>query len=342
MRDMLIIEHLKEFNTNLNLKVFSYEQGYTYFKKNDFEVGNLDLRLREEFSQKALFKIKSCIDRLKPDFIVADEVFLVLPLAENLGIPSILVTNWFFEAINNKHPLIPVVKKANHIILADKRDFHKIPPNFDIPVSFVGPIIKEFNYEFKDKGKAKKELGINKEDRVILVTPGGRPTERNELLEVSIEVFKELTDKNLKLILLAGELYKEYLERFKNEDKIIVKDFDWEMDRLMVASDIVICKGTFSITWELVYLGVPSISIPDFNNPVDQLHIKKLSEHNATVGLNTKKITPSLLLENVQRLLNSDEERQGMSRACKKLKGKRGQKEAAKIINDYICERKSD
>jgi len=342
MRDMLIIEHLKEFNINLNLKVVSHEQGYTYFKKNGFEVENLDLKLREEFSQKALFRIQSYIDKFKPNFIIADEVFIALPLAKKFNIPSILITNWFFESFSRRHPFIPIVQKADSIIFADSPKLHTVPLGFSVPVTFVGPIIREFEYTREDKEKVRKELGLGEEGKVILVIAGGRCKEREKLLKLSAKVFERLNRSDLKMLLLTGELYSEYSKRFEKENRIIVKDYDWEMDRLMTASDIVICKGTFSTTWELVYLGVPSISIPDIDNPVDQLHVKKLNKYNATIGLNPKKITPSLLLENVEKLLNSEKKREEMSLACKKLRGKRGQKEAAKIINDYICERKSN
>jgi len=336
MRDMLIIEELTKLNERLNIKVASYADGYTCFDKNGFEVLDLGLGLDEEFGYKAVNRMKSLIEKFNPDLIVADEVFLVLPLAKKFGITSLLITNWFFESIDKRHPMIPVVRDANRIIFADRKEFHKVPSNFDVPVSFVGPIIREFEYTQKDKKRARGKLGLKENETILLVTPAGRHKHRSKLLDLTTTILTKVNKQELRLILLAGPLFEEYLERFKTNDKVIVKSYDWEIDRLMAASDLVITKGTFTTSWELVFLGVPSISIPDGDNPVDLMHIKKLDGFNATIAINPYDFNAYSLLEKIEILLDSEEKRKEMSKSCLDLVVERGQKKAAKIINDYI------
>jgi UDP-N-acetylglucosamine--N-acetylmuramyl-(pentapeptide) pyrophosphoryl-undecaprenol N-acetylglucosamine transferase len=336
MYDLLIIRELKKINKNLSILVASYDKGYVYFKGNGFRPFNLGLRQEEELTLKASLRMWTLIRRFRPDLVVSDEVFIALHITKGLKIPSILITHWFFESFYRKHPMIPVVKKANHVLFVDKPEFHTIPFDFNVHLTFVGPVIREFDYTLKDKKRAKYELGIDSKDKVILVTTGGRYKDRNKLLELSVEVFKELKDNNLKLILLTGELYEEYSERFKNESKIIIKDYDWQIDRLMVASDIVICKGTFMTMWELAYLGIPSISIPDLDNPVDQVHVNKMDKYNITVKIDSRKLNKDMLLKKVKELLNSEEERKKMSKAAKKLVNGRGQREAAEEISYFV------
>jgi uncharacterized protein (TIGR00661 family) len=337
MNDLLILKELQNINKRLSILVASYDKGYNYFLQHGFRPFNLGLRQNEELTLKASLKIWSLIRKFKPDLVVSDEVFIVLHITKGLKIPCILIMHWFFESFNEKHPIIPAVKKADHVIFVDTPEFHTIPLDFNVHLTFVGPVIREFEYTLKDKDKARDELGIEGKDNVILVTPGGRARDRSKLLELSVEVFKELGNKNLKLILLTGELYKEYREKIKNENGIIVKDFDWEMDRLMVASDLVICKGTFSTTWELAYLGIPSISVPDLDNPIDQIHVNKMDEYNLTRRIDPRKLSKEVLLENVKELLGSRKKRRKISRTVKKLVNGIGQKEAAEEINYFVC-----
>jgi uncharacterized protein (TIGR00661 family) len=336
MYDLLILEELKNINKDLSILVASYDKGYIYFLNNGIKAFNLELRQEDELSLKAGFRIWSLIRKFRPNLVVADEVFISLHITKALKIPSILITHWFFESYNKKHPIIPAVKKANHVLFVDTPEFHNIPFDFKVHLTFVGPIIREFDYNLGDKNRARSELGIKREDKVILVTTGGRHKDRNKLLELSVEVFKELQEKNMKLILLTGELRKEYEKKCADNDNIIVKDYDWKMDRLMVASDLVICKGTFMTTWELAYLGVPSISVPDLSNPVDQVHTYRMTENDLTLRIDPRKISKSVLLEAVRKELNSKGRSAEILKNSRKFMNGRGQQEAAEEINYFI------
>jgi uncharacterized protein (TIGR00661 family) len=336
MNDLLILKELKDLNRNLSILVGSYDKGYTYFLKNGFRPFNLGLKQNDELTLKASLRIWSLIRKFKPDLVISDEVFIALHITKGLKIPSILITHWFFETYNKKHPIIPAVKKADHVIFVDTPQFHNIPLDYNVHLTFVGPLMREFEYKLRDKKRARKELGINVKDKVILVTPGGRHKDRSRLLELSVKAFEELGEKNIKLILLTGELYEEYLNRFADEDRIIVKDFDWKMDRLMVASDLVICKGTFSTTWELAYLGIPSISIPDINNPIDQIHVYRMDKHNLTLRIDPRKLNKSYLLENIKEILDSKGKSEEILKARERFLDGRGEKEAAEEINYFI------
>lgn len=336
MNDFLILEELNKLNENLSILVASYDKGYNYFLKNGFRPYNLGLKQNDELTLKAGLRIWSLIRKFSPDLVISDEVFIALHITKGLKIPSILITHWFFETYNKKHPIIPAVKKANLVIFVDTPQFHNIPFDYNVHLTFVGPVIREFEYTLKDKKRARKELGINFDDKVILVTTGGRHKERNLLLEVSVAAFKELRYDNLKLILLTGELYEEYRNRYADEDSIIVKDFDWKMDRLMVASDLVICKGTFSTTWELAYLGVPSIAIADINNPIDQIHVNRMDKNNLTLRIDPRRLNKSYLIEKIKRIFESKEVRKELLKARNRFFNGKGQKEAAEEINYFI------
>jgi spore coat polysaccharide biosynthesis predicted glycosyltransferase SpsG len=337
MNDLLILNELKDINNKLSILLASYDKGYVYFLRNRIRPFNLGLKQNEELTMKAGLRIWSLIRKFKPNLVVSDEVFIVFHITKALKIPSILITHWFFETFCKKHPMSSAIKKANHVLFVDTPKFHNIPPDYNLDLTFVGPVLREFGYTLKDRKKARRELGINNEiEKVILVTPGGRHRDRSRLLDVSVEAFKGLDIKNSKLILLAGELYKEYSRKFVDDDRIVIKDFDWEMDRLMVASDLVICKGTFSTTWELAYLGIPSISVPDISNPIDQIHVNRMDKYNLTLRIDPRKLNKSILLENIKKILNSKHKKTDISKICKKIMYGKGQREAAEEMNYFI------
>ena len=336
MYDLLILKELKKINDDVVVHVATYDKGYTYFIENGFKPFNLGLKQDEELSLKSGFRIWSIIRKFRPDLVVTDEVFIALHVTKGLRIPSILITHWFFETFGGEHPIIPAIKKANHVIFVDTPEFHNIPLDYNVNITFVGPVIREFEYSLKDKNKVRKELGIKKKNKVILVTPGGRYEERSELLEVSIEAFKELNIKDKSLILLTGDLYEEYWERFADDNSIIVKDFEWKIEKLMVASDLAICKGTFMTTWELAYLGIPSISVPDMNNPVDHFHVHRMTEHNFTLKIGPKDFDRDILLLNINKILESKCNNTDIAKSCREIMYGRGQKEAAEEINYFV------
>lgn len=336
MNDILILKELTNINNQVSVLVASYDKGYNYFLMHGFRPFNLGLRQNNELTIKAGLRIWSLIRKFKPDLVISDEVFMALHITKALKIPSVLITHWFFETLSKNHPMIPAVKKADHVIFVNTAQFHNIPVDYNVHLTFVGPVLRDFEYNLKDKKKAKKELGIGDKDKVILVTPGGRHSDRSKLLDVSVEAFKELKKENIKLILLTGELYDEYVNKLSDDDNIIIKDFDWKMDRLMVASDLVICKGTFSTTWELAFLGVPSISIPDINNPIDQIHVYRMDEHNLTLRVDPRRLNKSNLLKNIDKILDSEGLPQKILKEKDRLVEERGQKGAAEEINYFI------
>lgn len=336
MLDILVLEQIKKLNSDLPIQIVSYADGYNALKANGFQALDLGLSADGDMGSDAIIKIGSIIKECEPNLIVSDEVFMALPLAKLFNIPTFLITHWFFEAIDRKNPIIPFVKNSNHIIFTDISDFHTVPPDLKVPVSFVGPIIRKWEYSQRDRSNVRKQLGIDTDDRVILVTTGGRHSQRIALFETAIEAFEKLELPKSSLLLLAGQLYQHYSERFENNRKVIVKDYDWKIDKLIIASDLVICAGTFTTLWELAFLGIPSISIPDAHNPVDNMHAKNMAKLNITIVVEPKTLNPDALIRKIDVILGSPATWDKMSQAGLNLNKYRGQEGAARIVNDYL------
>ncbi len=344
--DIEVIRELKKNDENLDIVIASYAHGYEAFIKNGFtEIENLYLSYENEFfSPQGLARIQQLIKSVRPDLIVANEMFNVLPLAREHGFPAVLITHWFFEAVRPKPTILSLFMAcANHIIFGDLEDFHEKPPKLRAPVSFVGPIMRKIETSSQDRDFFKKALGFQKTDKVILVSFGGGfdrvggGLEKGKIvLEKIYQVFDQLNIQNLKLILLAGQIYDYAISKFDNSNVTILRE-SWDFDKLMAASDIAIVRGSYRTLCELAVIGTPAICIPFLKgNPVDEMHIRNFERLGTLETLEIEKLTLKNLVENIQRILESKDKYQEMVKAGHRLKGQCGYKAAARIILGHL------
>ena len=89
--------------------------------------------------------------------------------------------------------------------------------------------------------------------------------------------FSRAIDKQQKRLIWIGGEDDEFLaEKTKEHPEIIVNEQDWQMDRLIVAADLAITKGTRKTLKELAVLGVPSISLSRGLNEIDDVVAPKI------------------------------------------------------------------
>ena len=344
--DMEVIRELKKSDVPLDISIVSYAHGYEAFVKNGFtEIKNLYLDYENEFfSPQGLLRTQQLIKSVRPDLIVANEMFNVLPLAREHGLPAVLITHWFFEAVRPKPTVLSLFMAcANHIIFGDLEDFHEKPPGLKASVSFVGPIMREIESSSQDRNLLKKELGFEKTDKIILVSFGGgfdrvgHGLKKGKITFQKIyQAFDQLKIRNLKLILLAGRLYEYAISKFNSTDVTILRE-SWDLDKLMAASDLAIVRGSYRTLCELAVIGTPAICIPFLKgNLVDEMHIRNFERLGTINTLEMEELTLKNLVENIQRILESKDKYQEMVKAGHRLRRQCGYKATARIILDHL------
>ena len=344
--DMEVIRELERRDENLDISVVSYAHGYEAFVKNGFtEIEDLHLDYENEFScPQGLERINRLIKSIRPDVIVANEMFNVLPLAREHRLPAVLITHWFFESVHSKPTVLSLFMAcANHIIFGDLEDFHEKPTKLKVPVSFVGPIMRKIVVNVKDRDILKEELGFQKMDRVILVSFGGGFHNVGDGLEKGrvvlkklYKAFDQLNIHNLKLILLVGRLYDYAISKFDNPNVTILRE-SWDFDKLMAASDLAIVRGSYRTLCELAVIGTPAICIPFLKgNPVDEMHIRNFQRLGTLETLELEELTPESLMENIREILKSQDKRKKMAIASRRLQLQCGYKTTANIILDHL------
>ena len=344
--DIEVIRELKKRDENLDISIVSYAHGYEAFAKHGFtEIENLYLDYENEFfSPQGLLRTQQLIKSVRPDLIVANEMFNVLPLAREHGLPAVLITHWFFEAVHSKPTILSLFMAcANHIIFGDLEDFHEKPPKLKAPVSFVGPIMRKIVVDIQDRNVLKKELGFQKTDKVILVSFGGAFEKVDDGLEKGkivlkkiYQAFNQLNIQNLKLILLVGQIYDYATSKFDNPNVTILRE-SWDFDKLMAASNIAIVRGSYRTLCELAVIGTPAICIPFLKgNPVDEMHIRNFERLGTLKTLEMEELTLESLMEKIQEILELKDKSEKMAKASRKLKQQCGYKTTAQIILDHL------
>lgn len=121
-----------------------------------------------------------------------------------------------------------------------------------IPVSqkFITP---------SDKSGARKELGLNEEDRIFLLMGGSMGF--GDTVETAQKILNR-SDKNTKLIAICGnneKLKKEFEEKIGSDSRLVLVGFTDKVSSYMDASDILLSKPGGLSSTEAFVRGIPII-----------------------------------------------------------------------------------
>ena len=272
--DMAILKVLAVLCRDLEFLVVSYATGADTFRQNGHPVVDLDLQEHPTIFE-ILISAGKIIEKVKPRAIVSHEGFMVLPAAKILDIPTVLITHWFSHP---HHSFMLALEYADKVVFIEEPGLFKEPPSVRGKVDYVGPAVRDFSYTRVDRSRARRELELSDNSLIILLMQGSSPESWVPILDSVVSAFTLLKIKDKHLIWLAGDDYAAIQNRLKERPDITVKDVDWQIDRLMVASDLVITKATYNTTIELTALGIPSIAILGKNplqSRLDEVFLKR-------------------------------------------------------------------
>jgi UDP-N-acetylglucosamine:LPS N-acetylglucosamine transferase len=114
--------------------------------------------------------------------------------------------------------------------------------------------------------------------------------------------------------------------------KILVKRFLGDMLGWMKLSDLVVSLAGHTTSMELASLGVPNLMVPIENHPEQMKNALNMQSYGISRIRDMKDLSPSLLAEDINNLLESDDLRLGASATKKKFQEYQGTEEAVSII----------
>ncbi len=295
--DMAIVDELFKLQDDIDLRFVSYGTGARTFAQHGRPLIDLELPDTNPLWATAV-RAGSLIREIQPSLVISHEEFAVLPLAKIFGIPTVFITEWFSDA--ESLPM-QALEFADEIIFIEDEGIFEESPSVEGKVYYTGPVLRSFSYGRADRERARKELGFPQDASVILVVPGGWATEEKEpIYDLLLAAFDRLRVPHKLLVWLAGSDYATLRERLAGREDMQVKEYDWQMDRLMAASDIAITKANRITLKELAALGIPSISISQGRNPIDDVLIERIPTNTT---LDARTVTPRMLAASIAESL---------------------------------------
>ena len=269
--DMEIARRIQELSVDTQIRFVSYGTGSETLEAHGVRHICLDLPDRNPLNETTILAGK-LIGYLSPDLVVAHEEFAALIAAKIFDVRTVLLTDWFTDPDRYTMTTLPF---ADDILFLDEPGHYPEPACVTGRVEYIGPVIRDFCYTLPDRSRARRELGIAEDSFVLAVMPGSCSEEELPIVDLAVASFDAIAHRPKHLIWIAGADYEVIRGKLSLRSDVTVLRYDPLIDRVMVASDIVLSKGTRKTLFELSALGVPSISISGGGNAIDDARSRR-------------------------------------------------------------------
>lgn len=270
-RDVAIAEALRHLAPRIDIAFASYDSGADSFRSSGESVFDLNLPESNLFTETVV-RAGLLMRRTTPKIVVAQEEPAALVAGKVFELRTIFTTHWFPTPNRiGAHAL----NHADTIVFMEDQGIFDEPPQVRGRVVYCGPVLKRFKHDPTDRLLIRKELGLAPASVLLLVLPGSPPESREPIFELVTKAFGKLGNTSKRLLWIAGDDYLELSERASSMSEIDVIRWTRDIDRLMIASNLIITKGTYNIGREAMALGKPSISITHEFNRIDDIYSRR-------------------------------------------------------------------
>lgn len=259
----------------------------------------------------------------------------VVRAAAKLGVPTAVHEQNAFPGMTNK----TLAKMVDAVMLTEESVAQYMQPK-NPPVVTGLPVRGELLETDRDVARA--ELGLD--DKPFVLSMGGSLGAK-AINDSMLEVIANRTQKNDCVFMHAtGKDCKDFPERLAekgvnlNSKNIIIRDYIDDMHRCLAAADLVICRAGASSLCEFQVMGKPSILIPyPFATENHQYHnAKALADKGAAILIEEKDLTPAVLMQHIDTLLESPGKLTQMAKAAKQMAVTDATARIVKVIEGII------
>ena len=235
----------------------------------------------------------------------------VLLLRDILDAPAATTKVWedngYYEAVKSAYDLVLVLGKPE---IFDPRVEYGFPISASEKVEFCGYIQPQFL--LRDRDVVRKELHVESDERLILVTPGGGE-DGHALVQTYIQALQHMQPRaRIRSLIVTGPEMSESQRNVLNQSalrfpNVSMLEFTNDLQSYMNASDLVVSMGGYNTVCEILSLKKRAIIVPRVR-PVEEQWIR--AERMARLGLlaaiHPDSLTPQDLLRTVLVELDSD------------------------------------
>ena len=238
------------------------------YKHDGFEVderGELKHTLRWLMNYWSYYKkckviAENVIRENKPDLIVSDEDFASIAVAQELGVPNVIITD-VLETRFTKGSISFIEKRMNAVMrkMIDNSNLVIVPTEGQDHdnISYVGPIVRVVD---SDRELLQKKFGFNK--KTILVSVGGTDSGRF-LVNKAVEAYLKVKDAiDADMIVVSGPS----LNIDVRQEGVKYLGYTNNLHEMIYACDLLISLAGRSTIDEATAYGTPAIFIPIKNH----------------------------------------------------------------------------
>ena len=261
---------------------------------------------------ESLRKARRIVREFRPDVAVGTGGYVCYPVlktASELGVPTAVHESNAVPGLTTKL----LEKSVNHIMVGfeECRGFYRHPDKVEVTGTPV-----RVDFRGADKGRARRQLGLPLDEPMVLAAFGSLGADYvNRMMSGFIE--RMGPKPPFRLVYATGKKYYQQVRSRLEEkglvsDRIDVREYIYDMPKVLTAADIMICRSGASTISELTYLGKPAVIVPSPNvvNHHQEKNAKVLADAGAAEVLLEGQFDADKLYETVSGLL-SDPERMG-------------------------------
>ena len=279
-------------------------------------------------------KAKRIIKDFKPDAVIGTGGYVCYPVlkaAAALGVPTAIHESNAVPGLTTK-----MLSKSMDKIMLGFEESRQYYPNPDSCVVTGTPVRGDF--ALYTKNSAKTELGFSVDKPLVVSVWGSLGAgHMNKIVSRMLPKMKGQTDFNM--IHSVGKMYyKEFCSdmatcNLKGADcSVDVREYIYDMPRVMAAADLIMCRSGASTLAELCYMGKPVLIVPSPNvtNKHQEKNARVLEKAGGAKVLLEGEFDEDSLLKEIKELLADEKALSKMGEAMHSL--------AVPKATDQICD----
>lgn len=283
---------------------------------------------------------KKIIRDFKPDAVIGTGGYVCFPVlkaASELHIPTAVHESNAVPGLTTKL----LAREVDKIMVGfeDSRQYYPKPEKVTVTGT---PVRGEFSRYTKEQAKA--ELGIPADEKLVLSVWGSLGAgHMNGIMAEFVPMLNGT--QSFRLLHAAGKMYYAgIMEKLSetapdmSQRKAEVREYIFDMPRVMAAADLVMCRAGASTISELTYMGKPVIMVPSPNvtNHHQERNARVLENAGGAKVLLEGQFDAASLLDMVQQLLSDDRQLETMSAAMRSLALPDATDRICRIILDMV------
>ena len=266
---------------------------------------------------------KAVIRDFKPDAVIGTGGYVcytVLKAAARLGIPTAVHESNAVPGLTTK-----LLAKTVDRIMVGFEESRQYYPEPDKVIVTGTPVRGEF--AGLSKKQARRELGMDEKEKLVVSVWGSLGAgHMNSVMTQCIPLMDGT--QGFRMIYAAGKAYyPSVLETLEEtapglpQRKVDLREYIFDMPRVMAAADLVMCRAGASTISELTYMGLPAILVPSPNvtNNHQEKNARVLEKAGGAQVLLEGEFDAASLLENVKALLADEKKLEAMSAAMRSM-----------------------